>query len=154
VPLAGVAVGIAQGALDDMVALAAGRVPLLDAAPLATNALFQHDLAAADTELRAARTLLERTAESMWAMAVERRPFSLEDRARIRATAVWATDRAVAVVDTAHRAAGGGAVYAASPFQRRQRDIHALTQHFLVKPDTLTTAGAVLAGQPLQVPVF
>jgi hypothetical protein len=34
------------------------------------------------------------------------------------------------------------------------RDIHAITQHFVVKPDTLTTAGAVLAGQAITVPVF
>jgi hypothetical protein len=29
-----------------------------------------------------------------------------------------------------------------------------VTQHFAVKPDTLTTAGAVLAGQDVTVPVF
>jgi hypothetical protein len=29
-----------------------------------------------------------------------------------------------------------------------------LAQHFLVKPDVLTTAGAVLAGQPIDLPVF
>jgi hypothetical protein len=34
------------------------------------------------------------------------------------------------------------------------RDIHALTQHFLVRRNTLVTAGAVLAGQDVQVMVF
>jgi hypothetical protein len=29
-----------------------------------------------------------------------------------------------------------------------------LTQHFLVKPDTLTTAGAVLAGAEVDLTVF
>jgi hypothetical protein len=29
-----------------------------------------------------------------------------------------------------------------------------VTQHFLVKRDTLTTAGAVLAGQDISVPIF
>jgi hypothetical protein len=38
--------------------------------------------------------------------------------------------------------------------QRRFRDVHALTQHFLVKPDTLTTAGAVLAGAEVDLSVF
>jgi hypothetical protein len=38
--------------------------------------------------------------------------------------------------------------------QRRLRDVHAITQHFLVKPDTLTTAGAVLAGQDIDAPIF
>jgi hypothetical protein len=45
-------------------------------------------------------------------------------------------------------------VYADSPLQRRLRDIHAVTQHFLVKQDTMITAGAVLAGQDVTVPVF
>ena len=57
-------------------------------------------------------------------------------------------------VDFAYHAGGGGSLYASSPLQRRLRDVHAITQHFLVKPDTLTTAGAVLAGQGIDVPVF
>ena len=79
---------------------------------------------------------------------------SLEDLARTRAAAVWATERATHVVDTAYRFGGGTAVYADSPLQRRARDIHTLTQHFIVRPDTLTTAGAVLAGLEPDVPVF
>ena len=154
VQVASVAIGTAQGALDDMLALATDKVPLLDPAPLATNTLFHLDLATADTELRAARALLDETAGSMWATAAAGRPFALEDRARIRATAAWATDRAAAVAGTAYRSGGGTAVYADCPLQRRLRDIHAVTQHFLVKRDTLTTAGAVLAGQDIHAPVF
>jgi alkylation response protein AidB-like acyl-CoA dehydrogenase len=152
--IAGVALGIARGALADIVDLAGGKVPLLAPAPLATNPLFQHELAVADTEVAAARALLHEIAESTWDTAVEGDPFSLEARARTRAAAVWVTERATHVVDTAHRLGGGTAVYAESALQRRLRDVHALTQHFLVRPDTLTTAGALLAGQPLEVPVF
>ncbi|MGH9024770.1 MAG: acyl-CoA dehydrogenase family protein [Acidimicrobiia bacterium] len=154
VEIASVAMGTAQGALDDIVALATDKIPLLDPAPLATNALFQHELATADTEVRAARALLYETAEAMWATATTSGSLTLEERARIRATAVWATERAVAAVDAAYRAGGGTSVYADSPLQRRLRDIHTLAQHFLVKRDTLTTAGAILAGQDIQVPVF
>jgi hypothetical protein len=58
------------------------------------------------------------------------------------------------VVTSAHRAGGGSSVYAFSPLQRRLRDINALTQHFLVRDDTLTTAGAILAGQDVSIMVF
>ena len=51
------------------------------------------------------------------------------------------------MVDAAYRAGGGTSLYPTSPLQRRLRDIHAVTQHFLVRPDTMVTAGAVLAGQ-------
>jgi hypothetical protein len=58
------------------------------------------------------------------------------------------------VVRAAHRAAGGGAIDLSSPIGRRLRDVTALGQHFLVRQDTLTTAGALLAGQAIDVPVF
>ena len=152
--IAGVALGVAQAALDDILAIAAAKVPLLAGAPLATNPHFQYELATADTELRAARALLYDTAESVWASAVDEAPFTMEQRARVRAAAVWTTARCSAVVETAYRAGGGGSLYADCPLQRRLRDVHAITQHFLVRRDTLTTAGAVLAGQDVDVPVF
>jgi alkylation response protein AidB-like acyl-CoA dehydrogenase len=151
---ASVAMGIAQGALDDIVALAVEKVPLLAAGPLAANPLFQFDLATADTELRAARALVYETAEAAWHTAVGATSLTLEERARIRAAGVWATERAVAVVTTAYRAGGGTALYEDCPLQRRLRDVNAVTQHFLLRRDTMTTAGAVLAGQEIHVPVF
>ena len=78
----------------------------------------------------------------------------MAQRARARATAVWVTPGAAAVVTAAHHAA------AAPPSTPRRRctgacaDVHTLTQHFLVKRSTLTTAGAVLAGREVAVPVF
>ena len=152
--VASVAVGAARGALDDIVALAAGKVPLLDSRPLAANPTFQLELATADTDLRAARALIYETAEAAWAAATDAAEFTLQHRARIRAAAVWATDRAADVVRAAYRAGGGGSIYAASPLQRRLRDIDALTQHFIVRRDTLTTAGAILAGEDVDVMVF
>ncbi|HEY8526588.1 MAG TPA: acyl-CoA dehydrogenase family protein [Acidimicrobiales bacterium] len=152
--IAGVALGIAQGALDDVVELAAGKVPLLAAAPLAADPVFELDLATADTELRAARALLYETAEALWAAGEAGEELALPERARARAAAVWATERAAAVVDAAYRAGGGTALYADCPLQRRLRDVRALTQHFLVKRGTLVTAGALLAGHDVPLGVF
>jgi len=152
--VASVAIGTAQGALDDVLALAGDKVPFLDHAPLAANPLFRFELATAATEVRAARALLYETAGSVWATATAGDPFTLEQRAEARAAAVWVTTRAAAVVDTAYRSGGGTSLYASCPLQRRLRDVHAVTQHFLVRPDTLTTAGAILAGQDPDVVLF
>jgi indole-3-acetate monooxygenase len=152
--IASVAIGAGQGALDEITEAAASRTPLLSGSSLAANALFQHDLATADTELRAARALVHRTAGDAWASARADEQLTLEQRARIRAAAVWAVSRAAAAVSTAYRAGGGSALHLDNPLQRRLRDIHALAQHFLVRPDTMVTAGAVLAGQEIDVPVF
>ncbi len=149
-----IAAGIGQGALDDIMALAAEKTPLLAGGKLAANAHFQFELARADAELRAARALLYESAESMWATLAGGSPLTLEQRARVRAAAVWATSVAAQVVTSAYRAGGGSSVYAESPLQRRLRDVNAVTQHFLVRPDTLTTAGAILAGQDVTVTVF
>jgi alkylation response protein AidB-like acyl-CoA dehydrogenase len=141
------ALGTAQGALDDILALSTGKVPLFAGASLAANPLFQNQLGEADARLRAARALLYAEAAEAWATALAGDPFTPEHRARIRASGVWAADTAAAVVDMAYRAGGGSSLYRSSPLQRRFRDVHALTQHFLVKLDSLTTVGAVLAGQ-------
>jgi alkylation response protein AidB-like acyl-CoA dehydrogenase len=146
-----VAVGIAHGALGEVTDLATGKVPLFSDRTLASNPLFQHQLADADAQLRAARTLLYTDADSAWATAVAGTPFTPEHRARIRGTATWVAKTAASVVDTAYTAGGGSSIYDTSPLQRRLRDIHALTQHFAVKLDTFTTAGAVLAGQDVDL---
>jgi alkylation response protein AidB-like acyl-CoA dehydrogenase len=152
--VASVAIGIAQGAMDDILALSASKVPLLAHGALATNPLFQNQLGAADAKLRAARGLLYADAAAAWGTAVAGAEFIPEHRARMRAAITWAATTAASVVDMAYHAGGGSAIYAASPLQRRFRDVHAITQHFLVKADTFTTAGAVLAGAEADLTVF
>ncbi|MGH9186780.1 MAG: acyl-CoA dehydrogenase family protein [Acidimicrobiales bacterium] len=144
--MASVALGIAQGALDDITVLASNKVPLLSLAPLGGSPVFQTDLATADTDVRAARSLLYEEAARLWAAGAAGDALTMEQRAHVRASAVWTVDRATSVVTAAYRAGGGSSLYADCPLQRRFRDIHALAQHFLVRHDTLVTAGAILAG--------
>ncbi len=142
-----VAVGIASGALDEVIALASGKVPMFADATLATNPLFRNQLGRASAALRAARATLVDAAQEAWQMALAGAEFDDQTRARLRSTTTWVAETAAEVVDTAYRAGGGTALYTSSPLQRRLRDIHTLTQHFGVKLDTFTLAGAVLAGQ-------
>lgn len=152
--LGAVPIGIAQGALDDIVALATDKVPLLSPGTLATNPLFHYQLAEADVKLRAARSLLYAEADEAWAWAVAGEEFTAPFRARLRSVAVLAVTTAAVVVETAYRAGGGSSLYTTSPLQRRLRDVNAVNQHFLLKPDTLTTCGAVMAGQEPDLTVF
>jgi indole-3-acetate monooxygenase len=145
------ALGTAQGALDDVMALATDKVPLFSGSSLAANPLFQNQFAWADARLRAARELVYAEAATAWTTGLAGDAFTPEHRARMRASATWATDSAAAVIETAYRAGGGSSLYSSSPLQRRLRDVHALTQHFLLKLDSLTTAGAVLAGQDVDI---
>jgi alkylation response protein AidB-like acyl-CoA dehydrogenase len=144
---AAVAIGVAEGARREIVELAAGKLPMFADAALAGNALFRNELGRADASLRAARALLHQLAREAWDRAVAGEPFGDEVRAGIRSATTWVVETAATVVDTAYRAGGGTSLYDRSPLQRRLRDIHTLTQHFGVKRDTYTLAGAVLAGQ-------
>ena len=121
---------------------------------LSTNPLFQYELAAAEIELRAARAVVYEQAETIWEAAASGGESTMHDRALARAASAWATTRSAAIVDMAYRSGGGSTLYSDHPLQRRLRDVHAITQHFLVKADTLTAAGAVLAGHEPGVPLF
>ena len=145
----------AQGALDDIVALghhqgAAAR--RLRRSP--PDPLFQLDLATADTELRAARALLYETAEAAWTAPSRESTSSRSSSERSPGRRGVGDGRAAAGRGTAYRAGGGSSLYADSPLQRRLRDIQPLTQHFLVRRDTLITAGAILAGNSVDLPLF
>ena len=148
--IATVAVGIADGALADITTLATAKVPMFADGTLASNPLFRHRLAEADTQLRAA---------GRCSMPTSRHMGDRDGGRGVHAGAAGADPKhggmgdsaAAQVVDAAYTAGGGTALYSNSPLQRRLRDVHAVTQHFVVKPDTLTLAGAVFAGQDVDL---
>ena len=152
--IASVAVGIAQGALDDIVNLAVDKVPLFAHAPSppvrSSSSSWRRRTPSCAPPGRCSTRQPRRLGRRPSPGQRSRRG----TRARIRAAAVWATERAAAVVTAAYRFGGGSSLYSDCPLQRRLRDINAVTQHFLVKRDTLTAAGAVLAGQDPGVMVF
>jgi alkylation response protein AidB-like acyl-CoA dehydrogenase len=147
--LGAVAVGIAQGALDDMVAVVnSGKKRLYARASLAESPVFQVHLGRADMNVRAARAFLRSTADELWA-ACSTDPASVPAMApRISAAAAWVTETTCAAVDACYRAGGGGAARDSSPLQRRFRDIHTFSQHAAIAEGWFGQAGAGLLGQP------
>jgi alkylation response protein AidB-like acyl-CoA dehydrogenase len=142
-----VALGIAQGALEDLVALAnTNKQRLYASSSLADSPLFQYRLGHAETDLDAARTLLRARAEELWAQACAGSvPPAM--RTRVLRTTAWAVETATRVVDACYTAGGGSALYESSPLQRRLRDVHALTQHASVQESVFATAGAERLGR-------
>jgi alkylation response protein AidB-like acyl-CoA dehydrogenase len=142
-----VALGIARGALDDLVTLArGGKRRLYAASSLAESPLFQHALGRAALDLEAARALLFGRVAEFWADACagavppERVPHFLS-------AVAWTADTCARVVGACYRAGGGSALREASPLQRRLRDIQTLTQHASVQDSVFTTAGAGRLGR-------
>ncbi len=151
--LGAVAVGIAQGALDDMVALLdAGRQRLYARQSLADSPAFRVQLGRADLYVRAARTLLRSLADDLLGAAEAGDPAAVDAlRPVISASLPWVTEAATAAVDACYRSAGGGAARDSSPIQRRFRDIHTFGQHAAAAEGWLGNNGAHLLGRPVEL---
>jgi alkylation response protein AidB-like acyl-CoA dehydrogenase len=144
--VASVAVGIACGAIDDLVDLATQKTPSGSRRRLADRAPVQMEVAQAQAELSAAEALMVNEVGLVWEEAEEGAQPDVEARARLRLAATHATRTAARVVDRMYDAGGGTSIYAASPLQRAFRDVHAATQHMVVAPATYELAGRVLLG--------
>jgi alkylation response protein AidB-like acyl-CoA dehydrogenase len=141
-----VALGIARRAIDELMTLARQKkLPPLGRQVLATRPAVQEAVAEAEATLRAARAFLLETVHTTFEAAT-RQEVSLHHRAELRLAYTHATRSAARVVDRMYEAAGGTAVYRASPLQRCLRDIHVATQHAMVAPPTLELIGGVLLG--------
>ena len=146
--IAAVALGIARGAVEDFVELAAGKTPSGGHKTLAERASVQAELARAEAALRAARGLLLEEADAAWLAAESGEPIPEQRRAGLRLAASHATSVAAEVVTTMYHAGGGSSIYDSSPLQRRLRDVHVATQHMMVAPATWELTGRLLLGLP------
>ena len=143
-----VAIGIAQRAVTEIVALAnTNKRRLYASSSLAESPLFQYRVGHADASLRAARELLRNQADAVWNSAIAGRPVSPPERALVMGSIGWAAHTSAAVVDSCYKAGGGTSPYDSSPLQRCMRDIQTLTQHAAVAESWLTSAGASVLGR-------
>ncbi len=123
-----VALGLAHTSLSDIVDFAAGKVPRGMERSIRENATVQASVAVAHARLGAARAYLQQTLSSVWASVSVQGVVNVDQQVAVRLAATHATHEAAAVVDTAYTLAGSNAIFEDRPFERRFRDIHAVTQ--------------------------
>ncbi|WP_437690111.1 acyl-CoA dehydrogenase family protein [Sorangium sp. So ce176] len=152
--VASTALGIAREALDELMRLAATKRPAGAMTSLAARPSTALVVAEAEATLGAARAYLVEAVGAVWDAAVAGEPISLRERARVRLAATNAALGAARAVDLAFTAGGATALYAESPLQRCFRDVHAVTQHALVAPQTREVQGRVLLGLDTELPMF
>lgn len=144
--IAAVTLGIARGAIDDLVGIASTKVRGGGGAPIANRPYTQMEVAAAEARLRSSRAFYYEVLEAAWACAVAGDPVSIDMRRDLRLATTHAVLAATSVVDAMYPLGGGSSVYESSCLQRRFRDIHVATQHIMVAPSTLETVGRLLLG--------
>jgi alkylation response protein AidB-like acyl-CoA dehydrogenase len=140
---AAVAVGIAEGAIMDLVELAkAGVRQLFMTTPLIETERFKEGLARLDAELMAARALFEAQVTSAWQSPVQAALTDLAGVAEQMQAAIWVAAACVRVVEGCFELAGSRAVYESSSLQRRVRDVRTTAQHFTLQQRQYVMAGA------------
>ncbi len=147
--LAAVAVGTAQGAVEDLITIAATKKPLGGLLNrLAEQPIFQHTLGRLDTDLRTARVLLHNVATCDWERATTDHDPDQQTLLERRTVLSRVGEITTSVVNGAYHQAGTTGLFERSPLQRRLRDIHAVVQHVLFTADAFTPTGATLLGEP------
>jgi indole-3-acetate monooxygenase len=140
-----VAVGIAEGAIMDLVEVAGtGVKQMFMTTPLAETERFKEGLARLDADLMAARALLEGQITRVWQNPERAAGKDLTRVAEQLQAAVWITATCLRVAEGCFELAGSRAVYESSPLQRRMRDLRVAAQHMAVHPRHYVTAGAAM----------
>ena len=146
--VAAVAFGIARAMLDEFVALATRKAPR-GLSRLADNAVVQAEVARAEARLGSARAYLIDTLTVIAAQASETVPIDIAERARVRLACSNAIQAAIEVADFTYKGAGVDAIFPGSPFERRFRDMHTLSQQIQSRGAHFEQVGQVLLGMPL-----
>jgi alkylation response protein AidB-like acyl-CoA dehydrogenase len=146
VGFAGVACGIARGALDCFIDMARHKVARGSKSPLRDNAVIQSNLAQAEANLRAARSFVLQSMADVWKHLSAGNLITVEQRVTIRMAATHAIHKAREAVDFAYTAAGATVIFDNHPLERRFRDIHTVTQQLQGQLKHFETVGAWIMG--------
>ena len=148
-----IAVGIAEGALDDLLQLAnTGWKQLRGTVPVRESEIFQGELGRISADIRAARAFFEGQAASLWrhALAGTLKDSGLATQAT--QTAVWLATTCLRATDACFALGGSSALYENSPLQRRLRDLRTAAQHGVVQQRNYVAAGKWLLDSSAAAP--
>ncbi|MGY3237367.1 alkylation response protein AidB-like acyl-CoA dehydrogenase [Bradyrhizobium sp. USDA 4472] len=144
---AAVSLGVARATLDAAIALARAKHQSLATSAMRDNGAVQGLIGRTEGDLRAARAYLYATANAMWSDLSITGTFGTAHRSAIRLAATWTIQRSADVVDTAYRMAGATAVFRSNPFERRFRDMHAITQQIQARDTHFEDVGKMILAE-------
>jgi alkylation response protein AidB-like acyl-CoA dehydrogenase len=147
---AAVAIGIAQGALDEIIALSkTKRAAMNPTARLVEDPVFRHSIGHCALRLSAARAFLEKWTndlEEAVALGPSLTPYQIMMG---RAMTGHITSECIAIVEKCFRLGGSASVYTSCPLERRLRDIMVAGQHISAFEEIYRSLGATLLDEQL-----
>lgn len=154
---ASLAVGLAQRALDEVLAVLPSRVGPPSFEPASADPLNQLAVGRAQAAIRAAlessRAIFGRY-DDRAARGEDLSGITLAERAEIHQHTVWVAETCQAVVNELFRLGGASSIYEPGALQRVWRDINVLNQHLYVRSANHRTAGQVALGFEVPNPLF
>jgi alkylation response protein AidB-like acyl-CoA dehydrogenase len=145
---------VARRAIEEVSALAQGKVPVAASTVLRERASAQAKLAQAEAILRAGRVFLYDTLSETWEATVAGETLSLRHKADVLLAMTHAVQSAVRAVELMYRIAGTSGVYTRSPLERYFRDVQVLRHHAFGAETRYETVGQVYLGLPPDFPVL
>ena len=142
----GVALGIARGALADLLVLARAKTARGARSSLRESPVFQARLAELEAQLASARAYHQQVLNEVWERVTSTGELLVADRAQIRLVTTYAINQATEVVEQVYRLAGSTAIFEDQPFERRFRDIHAVSQQIQGRHSNFETVGRFMLG--------
>jgi alkylation response protein AidB-like acyl-CoA dehydrogenase len=141
----GCALGLASAMMEDFHRLAVAKTPR-GRGRLADDKLTQAKFAQHHASLRAAKSFADQTLSKLYNEAPNEGAIGLKERASVRLICSHGIQASVAAADWVHRAAGVSAIFPESPFERRFRDIHTLSQQIQSRAAHFEAVGEILLG--------
>ncbi|NKB59114.1 MAG: acyl-CoA dehydrogenase [Alphaproteobacteria bacterium] len=146
VGVAAVALGIARAMLDAFGSLAAEKTPR-GLSRLADSAGVQSGVGKAEARIGAARAYLLEVLKDIYDNAADCAAINTQDRARVRLATTNAIHGAIETADWLYKNAGVNSIFPGSPYERRFRDIHTLSQQIQSRDAHYEAVGQVLLGK-------
>ena len=138
--------GIAQGTVADLTALAMVKTQRSAAASMKESPVFQSQIAVLEARLRSLRAYLHTTLDEVWNKVEKSGEFPLIERASLKLASTYVINQGVEIVTEAYRAAGATAIFPSNPFEQRLRDAMTAGQQAQGRPINYITLGRVLLG--------
>jgi len=143
VGVAAVALGIARAMLDEFTELAKAKTPR-GLARLADMPVVQSDVAHREAALGSGRAYLTEILRDLWDQADDIAPIDTAARIRVRLGCAQAIKSAIETADYVYKAAGVSAIFKGTPFERRFRDMHTLSQQIQSRDAHFEMVGKIM----------
>ncbi len=141
-----VGLGVARAMLGDFITLAGKKTPALSSSGMRDSAVVQSLIGVCDARLKAARSLLVQVLMETQDAVRERGWMTIDERIAIRQASTFAIGELRAVVNAVWHEAGATAIFDAQPFERRFRDMNAVSQQLQGRHSHFETVGQHLMG--------